>query len=64
MDKLHKENIKTKRLASLATRATIKNHPESLTQTKYTSSKKKRVPHKSIIIEYSTPQKPIIIIWD
>ena len=65
MDKLHDENIKIKRLASLATRATIKKPSESLMQVfRVSSSKKKRIPHKSIVIEYSTPENPIIIIWD
>ena len=56
MDKLHEENIKIKK---------IKKPSESLMQAfRISSSKKKRIPHKSIVIEYSTPENPIIIIWD
>ena len=56
MDKLHDENIKIKK---------IKKPSENLMQAfSVSSSKKKRIPHKSIVIEYSTPENPIIIIWD
>ena len=56
MDKLHDENIKIKK---------IKKPSENLMQAfSVSSSKKKRIPHKSIVIEYSTLEKPIVIIWD
>ena len=71
MDKLHEENIKIKKIKkpSESLMQAFRNPTESDYVTHFcgfriSSSKKKRIPHKSIVIEYSTLEKPIIVIWD